>query len=151
MAHVQFEVRHSFDAPARSVWDALVDWKHHEKWVPMTKVEIGDGDNTAVGTQFTARTGPGPLALVDRMEVVRCDWNDETNSGDCEVGKLGPVLRGRAGFTVEPAAGGADLVWFEDVQVPYTPQFLAPVVGRVGAAGFKFGMRRLGRLLSDGA
>ena len=63
MAAVRFEVRHSFTAPARVVWDELIDWKGHEAWIPATKVEIHtDGDPTAVGAEFTATTGYGPLA-----------------------------------------------------------------------------------------
>lgn len=149
MADVQFEVRHRFDAPARVVWDELVDWKGHEHWVPMTRVDVDPGDSTAVGARFTAWTGPWRLALEDRMEVARCDWDDAEQSGDCEVTKLGPILRGRAGFTVEQHDSGAELAWFEDVTMPYTPQFLAPIVGRLGAAGFGFGMRRLAKLLAQ--
>ena len=149
MADVQFEVRHGFHAPARVVWDELVDWKGHEKWVPMTRVDVGEGAPTSVGAQFTAWTGPGRLALEDRMEVVRCDWNDDTESGDCEVTKVGPVLHGRAGFTIEPKGAGSELVWFEDVKVPYVPQFLAPLVGRVGAFGFRTAIRKLAKLVSE--
>ena len=147
MASVQFEVRHRFEAPARVVWDELVDWEGHAEWIPMTRVDVEPGDPTAVGARFTATTGIGPLALPDRMEVVRCEWTADTDSGDCEVAKLGPVLRGSAGFTVEPDGDGSQLVWLEDVTVPYTPQFLAPVLARVGAAGFKQGMRSLAKLL----
>lgn len=149
MAHVRFDVRHRFDAPARTVWDELVDWEAHAAWIPMTKMDVAPGDPTAVGATFTATTGIGPLAMPDRMEVVRCDWDNSTSSGDCEVTKLGPVLTGTAGFTVSPDGTGAVLDWVEDVQVPYTPQFLAPVVARMGAAGFKLGMRRLAKLLDQ--
>lgn len=147
MAHVEFEVRHRFDAPARVVWDELVDWEGHAAWIPMTEMDVAPGDPTAVGATFTATTGLGPLALPDRMEVVRCGWENSTSSGDCEVRKLGPVLTGTAGFTVTPDGTGAVVDWVEDVQVPYTPQFLAPVLAWLGAAGFRQGMRRLAKLL----
>lgn len=143
MADVQFEVIHEFDAPARVVWDELIDWKGHEAWIPMTKVEVDPGDPTAVGATFTATTGVGPLGMPDRMRVVRCDWDDGTQSGDCVVEKLGPVLLGQAGFTVEPTATGSELRWFEDVNVKWAPGFLAPLLARGGAAGFRFGMRKL--------
>lgn len=149
MAHVRFDVRHRFDAPARTVWDELVDWEAHAAWIPMTRMDVDPGDPTAVGATFTATTGLGPLALPDRMEVVRCDWDDSTSSGDCEVRKLGPVLTGTAGFTVTPDGPGAVLDWVEDVHVPYTPQFLAPLVARLGAAGFTSGMKRLAKLLAE--
>lgn len=149
MAHVQFEVRHEFDAPPRQVWDELVDWEAHAAWIPMTRMDVEPGDPTAVGARFTAYTGIGPLALKDEMTVASCEWSDSTNSGECEVEKLGPVLRGRAGFTIRPDGGGAALEWFEDVRVPYVPQFLAPVVSFLGAAGFRAGMRKLAKLLGE--
>ncbi len=148
MASIQFDVRHQFDSPAKEVWDELVDWAGHAAWIPATRVDVHAEDGTAVGATFTAYTGFGRLALEDRMQVTRCDWADESSSGDCEVEKLGPILKGRAGFTVAPEGNGAVLHWFEDVTVPYVPQFAAPVVGRLGALGFKSGMRKLAKLLA---
>lgn len=149
MANVQFTVVHHFDQPARVVWDDLVDWKGHEEWIPMTRVEVGEGDMTAVGHEFTAWTGPGPLALEDRMRVTKCDWDPGADSGECEVEKLGPVLRGQAGFTVTPTATGSTMEWFEDVTVKYVPQFVAPVINTLAAAGFKQGMKGLAKTLSN--
>lgn len=149
MAHVEFEVVHKFDADARVVWDDLVDWKAHEAWIPATRVDVAPGDPTAVGAEFTAYSGFGPLALKDHMAVTQCDWDDAEGAGRCAVDKLGPVLRGRAWFTVVPDGDGSVLSWYEDVSVPYVPQFFAPVVGRAGAAGFRFGMKRLAKLLSE--
>ncbi len=148
MANVKFEVVHPFEASARVVWDELVDWKGHEAWIPATRVEVGPGDPTAVGAEFTAYTGFGPLSLKDKMEVTECEWNDAAGSGRCEVEKLGPVLRGRAWFTVEPDGDGAVVKWFEDVTVPYVPQFVAPVLNFGGATGFRLGMKKLARQLS---
>ncbi|MFW2335051.1 SRPBCC family protein [Ilumatobacter sp.] len=149
MAHVEFVVHHRFEASSRAVWDELVDWAGHAEWIPMTRVEVEAGDPTAVGARFTATTGLGPLALPDRMEVLQCDWDDEEAIGTCEVAKHGPVLDGRAGFTVRPTGEGASLEWVEDVTVPYTPQFLAPVLGWLGARGFSAGMRKLADLLAE--
>jgi hypothetical protein len=148
MSHVEFEVHHRFEASSKAVWDELVDWAGHADWIPMTRVEVEPGDPSAVGARFTATTGLGPLALPDRMEVLECDWHDETSTGTCEVAKLGPVLTGRAGFTVRPDGAGASLEWIEDVTVPYTPQFIAPVLAWLGAAGFSAGMRKLAKLLA---
>ncbi len=148
MAAVRFEVRQPFATPAREVWDALIDWKGHEAWIPATKVEIHtDGDPTAVGAEFTATTGYRPLALPDRMSVVRCDWDEATGSGDCEVEKHGPVLLGRAGFTVSPTDGGSEVVWLEDVTVRYLPGLFAPIARWAGAFGFRMGMRKLAKQL----
>jgi hypothetical protein len=148
MGSVRFDVIHRFDAPVRLVWDELVDWAGHAEWIPATRVEVAPGDPTAPGARFTAWTGLGRLALEDRMEVVSCAWDDAAGSGTCEVRKLGPVLTGTAGFTVRPDGAGAVVEWREDVVVPLVPRFLAPVVARAGAAGFRSGMKRLGKLLA---
>jgi len=148
MARITFEVHHRFEQPARVVWDELVDWKSHAEWIPMTRVKVGSGAPTDVGHEFTAWTGLGPLSLEDRMRVVRCDWDDATSSGDCEVEKLGPVLNGKAGFTVEPEGAGSALVWLEDVTIKFVPQFAAPVFAKIGALGFKQGMKGLAKNLA---
>lgn len=144
-AAVRFEVRTSFDAPPRRVWDEMIDWKAHEAWIPATRVVVSEGDATAV--EFTAFTGYRPLVLEDRMRITRCEWDDTTSTGDCEVEKLGPVLRGHAGFTVKPEGAGCVVVWVEDATVPYTPGFAAPVVAKLGGAGFKLGMRKLAKIV----
>ena len=148
MGSVRFEVKHRFSAPPKKVWDEMIDWPSHADWVPMTRVEVEPGDLTAAGARFTAWTGPGRLALEDRMEVVRCDWDESTSRGDCEVKKLGPVLGGRAGFTVEPDGTGAVVTWFEDVTVRYLPQIVAPAVARLSALGFRQGMKRLDKVVA---
>lgn len=150
MADVRFEVRTSFDASPRRVWDELIDWQRHEAWIPATRVEVRADDPTAVGAEFTAYTGSGPLTLEDRMRVERCEWSEADQRGECEVAKLGPVLHGRAGFTVRSEGAGSVVVWLEDVSVRRVPTFVAPLAARVGAAGFRLGMRRLRRIV-DGA
>ena len=126
MADVRFVVTVDFDASPREVWDELVDWKAHEAWIPSTRVEVDAGDPTAVGATFTAWTGFGRLALEDRMRVTDCAWVDATGTGTCEVEKLGPVLRGHAGFTVQPQGSGARVDWTEDVTVRWLPRPVGP-------------------------
>ena len=149
MADVQFRVHYDFEVPARVLWDELVDWEAHAAWIPLTRMEVEPGDPTAVGATFTAYTGLGPLALKDRMRVTACDWDEAAGSGTCTVEKLGPVLLGQAGFTVESTSTGSTIDWFEDVQVKYLPGLLAPVAAKAGAAGFKQGMKRLAKLLVE--
>lgn len=148
MAAVRFEVRTSFAAPPRRMWDEMIDWERHAAWIPATRIEVPDGDATAVGAEFTAFTGYGPATLVDRMRITHCAWDAAADRGACEVEKLGPVLRGRAAFTVEPAAGGCVVTWLEDVTVRYLPRLAAPIVAALSAAGFRFGMRRLARIVA---
>lgn len=90
------------------------------------RVDVHADDAATVGATFTAYTAFGQLALEDRLRVSRCDWSDATSTGDCEVEKLGAILRGRAWFTVEPEGNGAVLLWLEDVTVRNVPEFVAP-------------------------
>jgi Polyketide cyclase / dehydrase and lipid transport len=146
---VAFRVRHEFEATPRELWDELVDWEGHGAWVPMTRTDVDSDDPTAVGATFTAYTGIWRLALVDRMRVAECEWDDATSTGRCVVDKLGPVLSGQAGFDVKPSAAGSSIEWFEAVDVRYLPRMLAPVATKLGAFGFGQGMRRLAKLLAD--
>ncbi len=148
MAAVSFRVHHEFDAPSQVVWDELIDWGSHGAWIPMTHTDIESDDPTAVGARFTAVTGIGRLALVDRMEVVECSWDEASSSGRCVVEKLGPVLSGQAAFAVTSTASGSAVDWYEDVEVRRLPRFLSPVVARVGAFGFGQSMKRLAKLLA---
>jgi hypothetical protein len=148
MASVQFELSRRFDAPARELWDELVDWPAHGAWIPATTIEGEPGDPTEVGYTFTAWTGIRPVALEDRMRVTRCDWDDAAQTGICDVEKLGPVLSGTAGFTVRRESGGSVLEWREDVTVPYLPGFLSPVAAFAGRLGFKTALRSLAKVLA---
>lgn len=147
MGAVQFTVGVDFETSPRDVWDAMIDWKGHEAWIPATTVDLDDPTDTGVGSTFTAWTGYRPVRLEDRMRVSRLIWNEGTQSGECEVEKLGPVLLGRAGFTVKPHGGGSHVEWVEDVEMRRLPGLLSKPVALAGAAGFRFGMWRLGRQL----
>ena len=150
MAAVRFEILQPFPSPAHEVWQGLIDWKGHEAWIPATKVEIhSDADPTAVGTSFTATTGFGRLALPDKMTVTKCTWDPATETGVCEVEKIGPILKGTAGFTVTSEAGGSEVSWTEDVTVKYLPRILAPVARWAASFGFRVGMRKLAKQLKE--
>jgi hypothetical protein len=81
------------------------------------------------------------------MSVTSLVWDADGQRGECEVAKLGPILSGRAAFSVTPDGDGAAVEWIEDVVVRRVPQFVAPVAARIGALGFRYAMRRLGKLL----
>ena len=74
------------------------------------------------------------------MRVAECDWSPENRGGKCVVEKLGPVLGGRAGFTVEPTSAGSRVEWFEDVTMERLPRFLSPLARTAGVLGFRFAM-----------
>lgn len=148
MADVFFEVSRRFEQAPRAVWDELIDWAGHAAWIPATTVDLGDGDPTEVGYTFTAWSGFRPVALEDRMRVAQCDWDDASRRGECWVDKLGPILGGRAGFTVRPDGDGAVLDWTEDVNVKRLPRVLAPVAALAGRIGFTLAFRSLAKHLA---
>lgn len=150
MARVSFEVTRRFDADPRIVWDKLIDWPSHGEWVPLTKMEVAEpgSDPTEPGYEFTGWTGVRPLALQDRMRVTRCDWDESARTGFCTVDKIGPTLGGDAGFTVRPDGTGTELVWQEDVVVPYVPGFLSGVAAWFGRVGFRSALKRFDRYLT---
>ncbi len=147
MASIDFTVSHRFSAPSRVVWDQMIDWPNHADWIPATRMEVDPGNAQEVGATFTGYTGYGPLTLVDRMRISAIEWDEAAAQGSCEVEKLGPVLRGRAGFVVTSDGTGSRLEWFEKVTVPYLPKLLAPIVSKLSALGFSLGMRRLAKLI----
>jgi hypothetical protein len=148
MLPVKFELSRRFDVPARVLWDELVDWPGHGKWIPLTTIEDESGDPADVGYTFTAWTGFRPVALEDRMRVTRSDWDETEQTGVCEVEKLGPVLGGTAGFVVHATESGSAIEWREDVTVPYLPAFLAPVGAFFGRIGFGLALRSLAKVLA---
>jgi len=52
-------------------WAAAVDWAGQHHWVPGSTVRAIDG--TGFGSTIEARTGRGPLCIVDPMEVTAWD------------------------------------------------------------------------------
>lgn len=121
---------------AEKAYTDLCDWKDHERWVPFTTVILHSE------TEFTARTGVGPLALVDRMRVLE---RDDT-AMRVTVEKLGPLLTGTAGFSVRPFAEDACVVrWREHVTVPLVPGFLAKPLSAATRVLFRRALRRLPR------
>ena len=144
MAQVHFTVQRDLAQPAQMVFAELVDWKAHEDWVPLTKVEILSG-NGGTGTEFVATSGAGPLALPDRMRVDELDAEAMT----VRVTKIGPLLTGNVLLSVtEISESRSRLEWVEDINVPYLPQFLAKPVGLAAKQGFVMSINKMAKKLS---
>lgn len=123
-------------APVATAWRELTDWAGQGRWMPFTAVEVVAGD-AADGTRLVARTGIGPLAVVDDMVVDV--WDPPRR---CEVAHLGRLIRGRGIFTVEAlAGGGAEISWTEQLQG--LPARLTAPFTRMG---LQVALRRLARL-----
>lgn len=140
-ARVVFDLDRTVALAPQQAWARLTDWAGHANWIPMTRVAV-DPDDPA---RFTAWSGPGPLALEDRMRATAMDFDG--SSGRCHVDKLGPVLVGEASFTVAPGpdADTSVVTWHEDVVVPHLPGFLAPVAAAVGRLLFGWSLGRMAR------
>lgn len=155
MAAIHFSLTHDLDATPAATWAELIDWKGHEAWVVSTSVDMHNATEIPrVGDEFTAWTGPLPatkigrrLSLEDRMRVDELDFDEASASGSCSVTKLGPVLTGTASFTVAPNGTGTRVEWIEDVQVRFAPNFVSPLLARIGVAGFRFSLGRLAKQL----
>lgn len=144
MANVYFTVTRDLPLPADVVFDELIDWKGHANWVPMTRVEVLNGDG-GPGTVFVATTGLGPLALPDRMRVDELDPVAMT----ARITKVGPVLSGVVDLSVtRTSATTCRLDWVEDIRVPGVPQFLAKPLAAAARKGFQTSITRLSALLS---
>jgi hypothetical protein len=143
MASVYFTVVRDLPLPARVVFDELIDWKGHADWVPLTRVEVLEGDG-GPGTEFVATSGIGPLALPDRMRVDELDPHAMT----VRITKIGPVLTGLVHLSVTSISETSSrLEWIEDIRVPVLPQFLAKPVGAAARQGFNTSITRMARLL----
>lgn len=139
MARVAFTVERDLAFPADRVFEELIDWRGHARWVPLTRVVVESGDG-GVGTVFVATSGVGPLALADRMRVDAMDPVTRT----VLVTKIGPVLTGVVRLAVAPTgASTSRLDWGEDIRVPVLPQFLARPVAAAAAKGFRMSIDRL--------
>lgn len=96
--------------PADAAWAALTDWAGQGSWMPLTTVAVTTGDG-GLGTRLSARTGIGPAAVVDDMEIDV--WEPPRRA---EVAHRGRVIRGRGVFEVEaldPAS--ARVTWTEQL------------------------------------
>ncbi len=143
MARVEFTAHKHLRMPARAVFDALVDWRGHADWVPMTRVTIEAGDG-AEGTVFVATTGLGPVALPDRMRVESIDAEAMT----ADIVKIGPVLRGDVHIAVVGLSNTTcEVQWREDITVPALPGFAAPAVATATRKAFEKSLDRLEKRL----
>ena len=108
--------------PARSAWDAVVDWEFQSRWMLFTRVWPTDQDGREVGGGVAARTAVGPLGFTDHMVITH--WEPPLL---CRVRHLGTVVRGTGDFAVAPMAFGCRFTWSEDVVPPF---------GRLGVAAW---------------
>ncbi len=144
----RFTAQMPVNAPTGVVWQRITDWTAHERWIPLTTVRILTSDATGVGARFAARTGIGPLAVDDVMQVTVWAPPADELPGRCEVVKQGKVVLGGAQFEVR--AGSAPsrslVLWAEDIEL--APARLTWPAGRLIAAAGRAGLMRALRIMA---
>src|SRR2546430_1603264 len=66
---VDFRLERTAPLPLEEAWRRLTEWPRHGDVVPLTRVTVLTPPPTGEGTMFVARSGLGPLAFDDRVEV----------------------------------------------------------------------------------
>jgi hypothetical protein len=143
--HVHLEVRVAIAAPPAAVFAAVTDWPGQSAWVAFTQVTADPGP-PRVGQRLAAFTGVAGVGFTDPMEVTSLRPPHRV-----DVRHLGRVVRGTGTFLVEPAPGGAWLVWVEDLDLPLgTAGRLGYALARPAFRGMlRRSLRRLARLLEE--
>ncbi|GAA3779793.1 SRPBCC family protein [Streptomyces phyllanthi] len=135
--------------PVDQAWHRLTHWERHGDVVPLTRVTVLTPPPTREGTAFVARSGVGPLAFDDPMEVVT--WRPparDTATALCRMEKRGRFVTGWAEFEVRPYGdGGSRVLWREDIAVRLLPRAFDRPLERT--ARWMFG-RALDGLLRQG-
>jgi polyketide cyclase/dehydrase/lipid transport protein len=134
-------ISRDFAAPQQRVWDVLVDWDVHDRWMLLTKATGGHG----VGEPVRAFTGIGRLGFLDTMTITV--WEPPHRA---VVRHTGRVVRGSGAFEVQDlAADRSRVVWSEWIDLPFGAlgRLGWPVARFVVVAGVRFSFWRLGRYL----
>jgi hypothetical protein len=114
------------DASVESTWAAVTDWERQGEWMLGTSVRVLSDSPSGEGARLEARTGAGPLAVVDTMRITA--WEPPHR---CQVEHLGRIVRGSAAFEVEQVADGRSrILWSEWLDLP---------LGLAGQYGFMLG------------
>ncbi|MBB5122506.1 hypothetical protein AF335_14445 [Streptomyces eurocidicus] len=136
-------IRHRSGLPADEAWRRLTDWERHADHVPFTRTTVTTPSARGVGARFVARTGLGPLAVDDVMEVVARHPPSAAGPGRCRLAKRGSVIKGWAELEVGMLGTGSYVVRREDLRLKGRHRLLAPVVNRCGTLLFARVVRRL--------
>ena len=114
--------------------------------MPLTRVEVVEGDGRSIGTRVLARTGVGPAAAVDPMVVEV--WEP---SRRCEVRHVGRVVRGRGVFDVEAVGPGRSrFTWEEHLPDGRAYGAIARVSAPINRWYFALAVRRFARWVEAG-
>ncbi|MFJ8650905.1 SRPBCC family protein [Streptomyces rochei] len=140
-----FSLERTAPLPLDEAWRRLTAWQRHGDSVPLTRVTVATPGPTRPGTAIVARTGLGPLAFDDTMEVTVWEPPENDSPGRCRLEKRGRLVGGWAEIEVRPGPGGRTrVVWREELTVRLLPSAFDGVLVRAGR--YVFG-RTVNRLL----
>ncbi|MFJ1809288.1 MULTISPECIES: SRPBCC family protein [unclassified Streptomyces] len=141
---VIFQLERTVPLSPDDAWRRLTQWPRHGDVVPLTRVTVLTPPPTREGTVLVARSGLGPLAFDDRMEVTVWQPPSPDGPGRCRLDKRGRVVRGWAEIEVRPGPGGrARVVWREEVRVRFLPPLFDPLLGAAARSVFGRAVNRL--------
>lgn len=149
----RFTAHREVAAGAGRTWDLVTDWRAHGRWVPLTTMSVRE-ETGGAGTVFVGRSGVGPLAFDDVLEVVRWEPPTATRAGTAGLVHRGPVVLGTAEVQVVPLPGDRCRVrWTEDVAIlsRQLSRPLLPVLVLGGRLAFGRVLAQVARELEDGA
>ncbi|MEU2595976.1 SRPBCC family protein [Streptomyces hirsutus] len=132
-----FHLQRTAPLPLDEAWRRLTEWPRHGAAVPLTRVTVTTPPPTGEGTVFVARSGLGPVAFDDPMEVTVWQPPGDGSPGLCRLEKRGRLVRGWAEIEVRPGPGGRTRVlWREDLRVRFLPGFCDPALRAVSRTVF---------------
>ncbi|MBL1084055.1 SRPBCC family protein [Streptomyces actinomycinicus] len=130
--------------PLEETWRRLTEWPRHADAVPLTRIRVLTPAPTREGTRFVARTGVGPLAVADVMEVTVWRPPAAGEGGLCRLEKRGRMILGWAEIEVRPGPGGRSrVVWREELRVRLLPRAFDGVLKSASLLMFGRAVNRL--------
>ncbi|MGW6543937.1 SRPBCC family protein [Streptomyces massasporeus] len=140
-----FLLERTVPLPLDEAWRRITRWPRHGDAVPLTVVEVVPPGPTREGSRVVARSGAGPLAFDDPMEVTVWQPPKDGAAGMCRLEKRGRVVLGWAELEVRPGPGGRTrVIWREEIRIRFLPSLFDGLVRR--SSRYVFG-RALNRLL----
>ncbi|WP_327318640.1 SRPBCC family protein [Streptomyces sp. NBC_01235] len=141
---VIFQLERTVPLPLDDAWRRLTEWSRHGDVVPLTRVSVLTPPPTREGTVFVARSGFGPFAFADRMEVTVWQPPALDEPGRCRLEKRGRVVLGWAEIEVWPGPGGrAHVIWREELRMRFLPPVFDPLLGATARSVFGRAVNRL--------
>ncbi|MFF4587622.1 SRPBCC family protein [Streptomyces sp. NPDC001388] len=141
---VNFQLERTAPLSLEEAWRRLTEWHRHGEVVPLTRVTVVTPPPAGEGTVFVARSGLGPFALDDRMEVTVWHPPADDEPGRCRLEKRGRMVRGWAEIEVWPGPGGRTrVVWREELRIRFLPSPFDPLVRTTARAVFGRAVNRL--------